>query len=226
MPTGNPVPMEASLVPVDDIYRRIGEKIREARGDRMTQEELGTRVGFSKAHISRLELGRRPIALDDLKRIAAALNKPLSYFLEGIDDLEGMRLDPKFAEVLTHLDLTVMPVYGFVSAGAPVFVMDRPMDYITAPRELLDSATFAVLVRGDSMIQIGIQDGDTLLVRPQDTADPGDIVVARLNGEEYTIKRLAKKGGRYVLEPANPAHPTIEDEFVIVGKVVSMLRRF
>lgn len=206
------------------LTERVGRQIRRARESLgLTQEQLGQRIGYAKSTISKWEKADNPIPLEDLKKIAEVTGRPLSYFIE--DDLDGLRLDPKFSDVITRLSFVVIPVYGFVSAGAPVFVMDRPMDYITVPRELLDSATFAVLVRGDSMIEIGIQNGDTLLVRPQDTAEPGDIVVARLNGDEYTIKRLTKRGGKHVLEPANPAHSPIEDEFTIIGKVVSIVRR-
>lgn len=207
------------------LMERIGRQIRLARESAgFTQLQLGQRIGYSKSTVSKWENGDNPIGIEDLKKVADATGRPLSFFIA--DDFDGMRLDSKFADVMTHLNFTVIPIYGVVSAGAPVFVMDKPMDYLTVPRELLDHATFGIKVRGDSMSGIGIQDGDTLLVRSQDTAEPGDIVVARLNGEEYTIKQLAVKGGKYVLEPAHPAYSTIEDEFVIVGKVVSMLRRF
>ena len=140
-------------------------------------------------------------------------------------DVLGMRLDPKFSDVITNLDFTIIPVYGSVTAGEPAFVMDKPMDYITFPKQLLKGATFAVRVTGDSMNGIDIRDGDILLVRRQDTADPGDIVVARINGDEYTIKRLKVEGGKAILKPENPAYsPIVSEDLHIVGKVVSILR--
>jgi repressor LexA len=88
---------------------------------------------------------------------------------------------------------------------------------------------FALEVRGDSMIEAGIHENDTVLIRKQDSADTGDIVVALIDGEEATLKRLRKRGASVALEAANPAYETRifgPDRVKIQGKLVSLLRRY
>lgn len=216
---------EANRVAEKSVYKEIGARIREARDAAgMTMEELGTRIGYTKYAVSKWEAGTRPISIEALKAIAEVLRRPISYFVRT--DMEGLHLDPKFSDVLTSLNVTVLPVYGFVNAGEPAFVMDHVNEYVTVPQEAVGQARFAIRVRGDSMVGLGIHDGDLLFVRPQDDADDGDIVVARVNGEEYTVKRLRKRQGEPpVLESANPDYPPIVGEDVrIVGKVVGQFR--
>jgi repressor LexA len=84
-------------------------------------------------------------------------------------------------------------------------------------------------VRGDSMIEAGIFDGDHVIVRQQPTAEKGDIVVAGIPGEEATVKTFSRKGDKIVLRPSNPAMVDLvfrADEVFIYGKVVSLLRRY
>jgi repressor LexA len=88
---------------------------------------------------------------------------------------------------------------------------------------------FALEVRGDSMIEAGIHENDTVIIRKQDSADTGDIVVALIDGEEATLKRLRKRGASVALEAANPAYETRifgPDRVKIQGKLVSLLRRY
>ena len=88
---------------------------------------------------------------------------------------------------------------------------------------------FALEVRGDSMIEAGILDGDTVLVKKQDTADTGDIVVALIDDEEATLKRLRRRGASIALEAANPSYETRifgPDRVRIQGKLVSLIRRY
>jgi len=207
------------------VYKEIGERIRQAReAEGMSQETLGERIGYTKFAVSKWEAGTRPISIDTLKQIAEVLNRPLSYFVRT--DLEGLHIDPKFYDVMTQLNFTVLPVYGLVNAGEPAFVMDRPTEYITVAQEAVGKARFAIRVRGDSLIGLDIRDGDLLFVRPQDYADDGDIVVARLHGEEYVVKRLRKRPGETpILESANPQYPPIPAvDAHIIGKVVGQYR--
>lgn len=207
----------------DDLYKRIGERIRAAREKKgYTQAEVARVLGYTQTAVSKFERGEREISLVDLRKIANLLGQPMSYFLSLEEEL---RLSPAIAEVLTDLSVTVLPVYGPVPAGRPVFVMEKPNEYIKVPTDFLKSARFGVRVRGDSMVGLGIHDGDILLVRPQNTADHGDIVIARIDGEEYTIKRLNIKNGKPILEPANPRYsPIVSEDLHIVGKAVRVVR--
>ncbi|SLH73909.1 LexA repressor [Mycobacteroides abscessus subsp. abscessus] len=119
-----------------------------------------------------------------------------------------------------------MPVVGDIAAGAPILAEEHTDDLLTLPRELVGRGTvFALRVRGDSMIDAAICDGDTVVVRSQREANSGEIVAAMI-GEEATVKVFRRRNGHVLLEPRNPAYEVIDgDEAVILGKVVSVLRR-
>src|SRR5215813_4130171 len=102
-----------------------------------------------------------------------------------------------------------VPILGRVAAGKPLLAVENQEGALSLNAELLGTgAHFALRVQGDSMIDAGIEDGDHVIVRQQDTANPGDIVVALL-GEEVTVKRLRKKGAALFLEAANAAYAPI-----------------
>jgi repressor LexA len=123
-----------------------------------------------------------------------------------------------------------IPVMGRIAAGTPISALQNRSHTINLPPDLLSSGEhFALEVRGDSMIDAGIFDGDTVVVKKQDTADTGDIVVALIDEEEATLKRLRRRGASIALEAANPAYETRifgPDRVRIQGKLVSLLRRY
>jgi repressor LexA len=123
-----------------------------------------------------------------------------------------------------------IPVMGRIAAGTPISALQSRSHTINLPPELLASGEhFALEVRGDSMIEAGILDGDTVIVKKQDTADTGDIVVALIDDEEATLKRLRRRGASIALEAANPAYETRifgPDRVRIQGKLVSLVRRY
>lgn len=102
-----------------------------------------------------------------------------------------------------------IPILGRVAAGRPLLAVENQEGALSLGSALLGKGThFALRVQGDSMIEEGIHEGDYVVVRQQDTADPGEIVVVLL-GEEVTVKRLRKEGQRLFLEAANAAYPPI-----------------
>ena len=102
-----------------------------------------------------------------------------------------------------------VPVMGRIAAGTPISAIQSRSHTIHVPPEMLSTGDhFALEVRGDSMIEAGIFEGDLALVRKTDTADTGDIVVALVDEEEATLKRLRKKGMSIALEAANPSYET------------------
>ncbi len=122
--------------------------------------------------------------------------------------------------------LVPLPVVGRVAAGTPILAEENIEDYMLLPTEFLrDGDGFILHVRGDSMIEDGIQDGDYLIVRKQPTAHDGDIVVARIE-DEATVKRFYREDGHVRLQPANPAvEPIRTRDIHIEGKVVGLIRR-
>jgi repressor LexA len=124
----------------------------------------------------------------------------------------------------------LVPVMGRIAAGTPVSAIQTKSHTISIMPEMLAAGEhFALEVRGDSMIEAGIFDNDTVLIRRQDHADTGDIVVALIDDEEATLKRLRKRGASIALEAANPAYETRifgPDRVRIQGKLVGLFRRY
>ncbi len=123
-----------------------------------------------------------------------------------------------------------VPVMGRIAAGTPISaIQTRSHSINVSPDFLSHGEHYALEVRGDSMIEAGIFDGDTVIVRKQQSADSGDIVVALIDDEEATLKRLRRRGSSIALEAANPAYETRvlgPDRVRIQGKLVSLLRRY
>jgi repressor LexA len=123
-----------------------------------------------------------------------------------------------------------VPVMGRIAAGVPRSAIEDQSHVLVMPPEFLSQGEhFALEVRGDSMIDAGIQEGDTVILKKTTTADSGEIVVALVDEEEATLKRLRKKGQSIALEPANPAFETRifgPDRVKIQGKLVALLRRY
>ncbi len=123
-----------------------------------------------------------------------------------------------------------VPVMGRIAAGTPISALQTRSHTIALPPEFLGTGDhYALEVRGDSMIEAGIFDSDTVIIRRQDNADSGDIVVALIDDEEATLKRLRRRGVSIALEAANPAYETRifgPNRVQLQGKLVSLLRRY
>src|SRR5690606_36487781 len=124
----------------------------------------------------------------------------------------------------------LVPVMGRIAAGVPVSAIQDHTHNIAVPSELLRSGDhFALEVKGDSMIDAGILDGDTVIIQRTDTAQTGEIVVALVDGEEATLKRLRRKGDSIALEAANSAYETRifgPDRVRVQGRLVGLVRRY
>ena len=119
-----------------------------------------------------------------------------------------------------------LPLVGNVAAGSPILAEENIEDQVILPTSIVgDSASFMLTVHGNSMIEAGINDGDTIVVREQSTADNGDIVVALIE-DGATVKRFFKEKDHIRLQPENATmDPLIVDDCAIVGKVVALFRR-
>ncbi len=124
-------------------------------------------------------------------------------------------------------DIVNVPVLGRVTAGVPILAIENMEECISLPKSLLGHGDHYILsVRGESMIEAGIMDGDYVVVRKQETANNGEIVVAMIE-DEATVKRYYKENGHFRLQPENPTmEPIIVPDVKILGKVVSLYRSF
>jgi repressor LexA len=127
-------------------------------------------------------------------------------------------------------DSRELPILGRIAAGTPIEAIQQERDRIPVPETILGAGEHFVLeISGDSMINAGILDGDFVVIRRTDSASSGDIVVALVDGEEATLKRLRKKGASIALEAANPAYETRifgPDRVSVQGKLVGLIRRY
>ncbi len=158
--------------------------------------------------------------------------------LEKLEKYGYIRRDPtkpRAIEIIDHnpyfseKELIELPIIGKVTAGKPILAIENIEDTFTLPLDFLDinnDNSFILVVRGTSMINAGILDGDYVIVRQQNIAQNGDIVVALL-GEEATIKRFFKERNYIRLQPENPdMEPIIAKNVKILGKVVGVFRKF
>ncbi len=123
-----------------------------------------------------------------------------------------------------------VPVMGRIAAGVPISAIQNQTHSLSVPPEMLGGGEhYALEVKGDSMIEAGIFDGDTVIIRRGETASPGEIVVALVDEEEATLKRFRRKGASIALEAANPAYETRifgPDRVRIQGRLIGLMRRY
>lgn len=147
--------------------------------------------------------------------------------IEG-DNRPGRPDDAMEVRALHALDV---PLMGRIAAGTPIEAISHAAQHVSVPGAMLGNAGhhYALEVRGDSMIEAGINDGDVVVIREQPTADNGDIVVALIDSEEATLKRLRRKGGMIALEAANPVYETRvypAERVQIQGRLVGLIRSY
>lgn len=148
--------------------------------------------------------------------------------------IEGSRVKPAGLAVppphVIDARTVSVPVMGRIAAGVPISAIQDHSHDISCPPDILTKGEhFALEVKGDSMIEAGILDGDTVIIRRCDTAENGDIIVAVVDKEEATLKRLRKKGSTIALEAANPNFKTRifgPDQIDIQGRLVGLIRRY
>lgn len=197
------------------ILEFIAEQIRE-RGYPPSVREIGEAVGLTSpstvhAHLQVLQregyLQRDP-------------TKPRAIVVS---------FEPSSGAAMRVRPVAHIPVVGDVAAGTGVLAEESVEEVLPLPEDFTGTGElFMLRVRGDSMIEAGILEGDYVVVRRQQQAEPGDIVVAGIPGEEATVKTFKRRRNKVVLVPSNPRLSEMEfrpDEVAIYGKVVTVLRR-
>ncbi len=196
----------------------IEECIRE-KGYGPTVREVCQSLGLSSpstvhVHLKALE-DKGMIKRDPLKSRSIALNYPL----QEPEELSNV-LQPTFGKIVN------VPLVGNVAAGSPILAEENITDTISLPTDIVgDAPSFLLSVRGESMIEAGINDGDYVVVKEQPVANNGDIVVAIID-DGATVKRFYKESDHIRLQPENASmEPIITRDCSIAGKVVAVFRR-
>lgn len=167
-------------------------------------------------------------------RLPESTDQPTSKRRGGFQPsvIEGSRIHDVSTPPSTIVDSRTVsvPVMGRIAAGTPISAIQNHSHDIACPPDLLTNGEhFALEVKGDSMIEAGILDGDVVVIRRCDTAENGDIIVALVDQDEATLKRLRKKGSTIALEAANPEFKTRifgPDQVDIQGRLVGLVRRY
>ncbi len=169
---------------------------------------------------------------NSLTPIAAVEPRPRGGFQPSVIEGSGpprANVAPPPSHIIDARTVSI-PVMGRIAAGTPISAIQNHTHDIACPPYLLTNGEhFALEVKGDSMIEAGIHDGDTVIIRRCDSAENGDIVVALVEKEEATLKRLRKKGSTIALEAANPEFKTRifgPDQVDIQGRLVGLMRRY
>ena len=186
------------------------------RGYPPSVREIGEAVGLSSSSTVHAHLG----ALQDKGYLKRDPTKPRAI---------EICFEPDSGAIVDRRPVKHVPLVGDVAAGTGVLAAENIEETLPLPEDFTgDGHLFMLRVRGESMIDAGILDRDYVVVRQQDTADSGDIVVAGIPGEEATVKTFVRKRGKIILRPANEALEDMEfdpAEITVYGKVVTVLRR-
>jgi repressor LexA len=200
--------------------QQVLEFIRQTvaeRGYPPSVREIGEAVGLSSPSTVHSHLS----ALVTAGAIKRDPTKPRAIMIVGEEATTAARApDDRVRDI---------PVLGRIAAGTPILAAEHVEEVLPLPVDLVgNDPVFLLEVKGDSMIEAGILEGDLVAVRSQKDARDGEIVAALIDGEEATVKRLRRHEGNVILEPANPAYEPMvyTDGVELVGKVVSVLRRY
>ncbi len=174
-----------------------------------------------------LETG--PIAAETGPAGEQAIQEALANFAPNV--IKG-DFSPRLPGVRAAADVgaILLPLYGRIAAGLPIEALRDSGAHIEVPLALIGSGEhYALEVAGDSMIEAGILDGDTVIIRREESAENGQIVVALIDDGEVTLKRLRRRGSAVALEPANARYETRivpSDRVRVQGRLVALLRRY
>lgn len=218
----------------------LGQIIRTYRDEnRMSMDDFAKASGLSKAYISQLENNLNPKTgeppVPSINSIKKAANGMFMTFDELFSELDGdLKVTTESEKVKMAKKALRIPVLGNVAAGIPIEAIENIIDYEEISEEMAHSGEFFGLkIKGDSM-DPEIKDSDVVIVRKQETAETGDIVIALVNGDAGTCKRLVKYATGIRLMPVNPSYEPmfysneeIENKPVlIIGKVVENRRKY
>lgn len=213
-----------------EIYEFIVSMVK-AKGYPPTVREIGEAVGLTSsstvhAHLNKLEanglIKRDPTKPRALEILGSDFNHPIN----NSDQPSNVVQFPS-NEVINQPGIVNVPLVGKVSAGNPIAAIEQPDEYFPLPESMIfgQKDVFVLEISGDSMIEVGIHNGDLVVVNSQDTARNGEIVIAMTDEQEATCKRFYKENNHFRLQPENSSlEPIILDNVKIIGKVIGLYR--
>ncbi len=175
-------------------------------------------------------LAHRARAIEIIKLPDALGSVPMGGFTPKV--IDGDKVDPPRDAMPVMIGHAVeLPVMGRIAAGTPIEAISEVSHNVSVPGGMVSGQAhhYALEVKGDSMIDAGINDGDVVVIRETSAADNGDIVVALVDGHEATLKRYRRKGNMIALEAANPAYETRmlpEEQVKVQGRLVGLIRTY
>ena len=198
---------------------------------RITQKQSEI-LEYIKSQI--LNKGYPPSVRDICQAVNLKSTSSVHAHLESLEKNGYIRRDPTKSRTIEIIDdnfnlsrreVVNVPLIGQVAAGQPILAVENITNYFPIPAEFLNnSETFMLNVKGDSMINMGIYEGDQIIVRKQNTASNGEVIVALVD-DSATVKRFYKENGHIRLQPENDfMDPIIVDDCEILGKVIGLIR--
>lgn len=207
----------------------LAKKIKKAMIDAgLNQKDLARKLNITQVQISQWIIGNRNPSLSSLKKIAAATGKPLKYFLE--DDKEINSSQGEYKEINIIKEMMLVPIMGTSSATREKFILEEQEGFLNIPKS--NKNQFAIKVEGDCMVdpqdtENSIYHGNYIIVDPDIVPTNGDVIVARIDKEYSTIKRMFINNDEMRLIPDNPSCNEIikkVKEVEIIGKIVNVYR--
>ncbi len=193
----------------------LGDIVRNYRKEHgLSMKDFADLCGLSKAYISILERNYNPTSekppipsLETIRSISKAIGWDFNDILSALDNKQEVSLDPTDLPInaIPYTAPHKAPIVGSIPAGYPALAFEDIEGYADIPYSDVENYFF-LRVKGDSMVGAGIREGDLVLIRKQSTAEDGQIVAARVNGDEATLKRFKRQGDIVLLLPENQAY--------------------
>ena len=206
---------------------RFSERLRQLRTARdLSQLEFSKYIGISKSSVNMYERGEREPGLETLETIADFFNVDLDYLLGKSDVVSKVHFAGLPTNVIPFPTMKKTPLIGSIACGAPILAEEHIEDYVDMPTNV--HADFALICKGDSMINARIFDGDVVYIRQQNTVENGEIAAVLIDNEA-TLKRVKLLPDRIILEPENPLYDPLVyrneemNAVQIIGKAVAFV---
>lgn len=207
---------------------KFHERLKALRTNKgLSQAEFAKYIKVSKSSINMYERGEREPGLETLERIADYFNVDMDYLLGKSDVVNKAQFTISgisATNIIPFPEMHKVPLIGAIACGAPILAEEHIEDYVDIPRHI--TADFALVCKGDSMINARIFDGDIVYIRQQETVDNGQIAAVLIEGEA-TLKRVKIYDDHIVLEPENPHYRPLTfwgeemNDVRILGKAVA-----